>query len=75
MNGAGIPTENDAVVESGSPLGYVHLLNSGRFYKVGRSNAVGRRERELEFQLPEHSKVVHSITSDDPSGIEAYWHN
>ncbi len=56
-------------------IGYVYLLKFGRYYKVGRSNAVGRRERELAIQLPEEAKVVHSITTDDPVGIEAYWHN
>jgi hypothetical protein len=55
-------------------FGYVYLLKSGRFYKVGRSNAVGRRERELAIQLPEKAQVVHSIKTDDPGGIEFYWH-
>ena len=64
----------DAGVEAESELGYVYLLKSGRFYKVGRSNAVGRRERELAIQLPEEAKVVHSIKTDDPVGIESYWH-
>ncbi len=49
-------------------------MKSGRFYKVGRSNAVGRRERELAIQLPEEVKVVHPIKTDDPVGIENYWH-
>ena len=55
-------------------VGFVYLLKSGRFYKVGRSNAVGRREYELAIQLPEPAKLVHSIKTDDPPGIEAYWH-
>ena len=55
-------------------FGYVYLLRSGRFYKIGRSNAVGRRERELAIQLPEKAALVHSIKTDDPPGIEAYWH-
>lgn len=67
--------EDEAVVDPESELGYVYLLKSGRYYKVGRSNAVGRRERELAIQLPEEAKVVHSIKTDDPVGIEAYWHN
>lgn len=55
-------------------LGYVYLIRSSRFYKIGRSNSVGRRERELAIQLPEKATTVHVIRTDDPSGIEAYWH-
>jgi hypothetical protein len=55
-------------------LGFVYLIKSGRFYKIGRSNAVGRRERELDIVLPEAVKVIHSIKTDDPPGIEDYWH-
>jgi Meiotically up-regulated gene 113 len=35
---------------------------------------VGRRKRELAIQLPERAIVVHSMKTDDPPGIEAYWH-
>jgi hypothetical protein len=42
------PTRGKAVV-----LGFVYLLRSGSHYKIGRSNAVGRRERELAIQLPQ----------------------
>lgn len=65
-----VPESPEAELE----FGYVYLLKSGRFYKVGRSNAVGRRERELAIQLPERAQVVHSIKTDDPVGIESYWH-
>jgi hypothetical protein len=54
--------------------GYVYLIRSGRYYKIGRSNSVGRRERELAVQLPDKVKLVHSIKSTDPVGIERYWH-
>ena len=49
-------------------------MKSGRFYKIGRSNAAGRREYELAIQMPEKLNTVHSIRTDDPPGIEAYWH-
>lgn len=54
--------------------GYVYLIKSGRYYKIGRSNAVGRREYELNIQLPEKTETLHAISTDDPVGIEAYWH-
>ena len=54
-------------------FGYVYLMKAGRFYKIGRTNALGRRERELAIQLPEAAKVIHSIKTDDHGGIEEYW--
>lgn len=61
--------------EEREAFGSVYLLKSGRYYKIGRSNAVGRRERELAIQLPERAEIIHSIATDDPVGIEHYWHS
>lgn len=55
-------------------FGFVYLIQSGRFFKIGKTNALGRREYELKIQLPEKTRTVHSIGTDDPTGIEAYWH-
>lgn len=68
--------ETDAVTvpTRAASVGVVYLVKSGRFYKVGRSNAAGRRHYELAIQLPEKATLVHSIATDDPPGIEGYWH-
>jgi hypothetical protein len=43
------PSEPDGPQTSApdEAFGFVYLLKSGRSYKIGHSNAVGRREREL----------------------------
>jgi hypothetical protein len=44
-------------------------------YKIGKTLNPVRREGELRVQLPEQLRPVHYIATDDPSGVEAYWHN
>jgi Meiotically up-regulated gene 113 len=68
---------DEAVDEAGTDAsadGFVYLMKSGRYYKIGHTNHVGRRERELAIQMPEQAKTLHSIRTDDPEGIESYWH-
>ena len=54
--------------------GYVYLLKSGRYYKVGHTWDVGRRKYDLAIQLPDPVTEEHVIATDDPRGIEKYWH-
>ncbi len=54
--------------------GYVYMMRSGRRYKIGKTNSPTRRHREVRLDLPEATVLVHSIETDDPTGIEAYWH-
>lgn len=56
------------------PLGYVYLIKSGRHHKIGRTNSIGRREWELGIKIPIPPKTIHYIKTDDPVGVERYWH-
>lgn len=54
--------------------GLVYLIRSGGHFKIGRSEEVERRVKQIRIQLPEAATLEHTISTDDPSGIEAYWH-
>jgi len=54
--------------------GFVYLMRSGRRYKIGHTNSPTRRHREVRLDLPDPTSLVHSIETDDPNGIEIYWH-
>lgn len=71
-----IATDEDADLDNESEviIGFVYMLKAGRNFKVGRSNSFDRRSRELKIQLPDQAETVHVIRTDDPIGIEAYWH-
>jgi hypothetical protein len=57
-----------------STVGYVYMMRSGRRYKIGFTSSPSRRHREIRLDLPDRTDLIHSIETDGPRGIEAYWH-
>jgi len=56
-------------------VGFVYLARGhpGEF-KIGRTNLVDRRLSELGAMSAIEPTLVHEIKTDDPAGVEAYWH-
>jgi len=58
-------------------IGYVYLMRygaHGKDFKIGHSENVQRRPSQIDMVSPRDVRVVHSIETDDPEGIEKYWH-
>lgn len=55
--------------------GFVYLARGhpGEF-KIGRTNLVDRRLAEVGATFPVELDLIHEIKTDDPAGVEAYWH-
>ena len=63
------------IVDSNEKYGHIYLLKHDKVYKIGKSTDVTRRYKKIQTQMPYKMEEVHVIETDDPSGIEAYWHN
>jgi hypothetical protein len=57
-----------------SAEGYVYLIRWGAHYKIGRGEHLERRVKQVKTGLPDSGSLIHAIRTDDPPGIEAYWH-
>ncbi|KAF0143970.1 MAG: hypothetical protein FD156_2244 [Nitrospirae bacterium] len=68
--------KSDSTNSNSIKAGYVYIIKHGtrNEYKIGRTNNPIRREGEVRLELPEKVKPIHYIKTDDPAGIENYWH-
>lgn len=69
-------TESEAIADDRPTPGYVYLMRHGsaREFKIGRTSNPIRRAGEVGIELPQRLEPLHVIETDDPGGVEAYWH-
>jgi hypothetical protein len=67
-------TQSERVALAKNPMGGVYLLGSGVHFKIGKANDFEQRIKQVKLQLPEKTVEIHRIYTDDPLGIESYWH-
>lgn len=69
------PNAADTANKNNVKYGFVYLVKGhpGE-YKIGRTNLVDRRLSELGATASIEQELVHEIKTDDPVGVEAYWH-
>lgn len=67
----GVPRSVNASVPHRVYLAYSHSL---KLFKIGETDDVNRRLREIRSDVPGPIDEVHVLETDDPAGIEQYWH-
>lgn len=69
-----IPSAANEAIES-ITNGYVYLVDAQEAFKIGSTRAPYRRVAELANQSAKGAELLHLIATDDPEGIEKYWHS
>ena len=62
-------------LEGAGLIGYVYLIKMDRWCKIGATWNILRRRGEISMKLPADEELLHVIQTDDPFGVEKYWHS
>jgi hypothetical protein len=65
---------DQASSEESNDSGYVYVIRAQGAYKIGCTRAPYRRAAEIANQSANGAELLHLISTDDPEGIEKYWH-
>lgn len=55
--------------------GHVYLLHGGGYFKIGKTTDLSARSQQISLQLPFEVKLIHSISTNNITETERYWHN
>ena len=69
-----LPDAPDDEPELPRDSGAVYLLRWGQIFKIGCSRNPDHRTTVIARGMPRSTRLVHVIATDDPYGVEAYWH-
>jgi hypothetical protein len=61
-------------IEQKSAKGHVYMQKVGDKFRIGQTNSIVGRYRQVQMETPTRVEYVHTILTDDPLGVEAYWH-
>ncbi len=70
-----VTTDHTDVFAASTSDGYVYLVSAQGAYKIGSTRAPYRRVAELANQSAHGAELLHKVPTDDPEGIEKYWHS
>jgi hypothetical protein len=54
--------------------GYVYLISGGGYFKIGQTQHIEKRIKQVGTKLPFKIEYLHWIETNDMDGLEAYWH-
>jgi Meiotically up-regulated gene 113 len=69
-----ITVPSDKVDEKAAAKGHVYMQQVDKKFRIGKTNSLVRRYREVQLETPHQVGYVHTILTDDPDGVEKYWH-
>ena len=62
------------LLQPDKPQGFIYLIKSGHYYKIGKANDLKKRISHIKLQLPFETELVHSIEAFHPYDAEKHWH-
>lgn len=54
--------------------GHVYMQQVDKKFRIGKTNSLVGRYRQVQLETPHQVEYVHTILTDDPDGVEKYWH-